>query len=56
MPTTSKRIHLALTEQDVKEIELLKEHFNETTSQVMKRALILLSYITFTQQENEKSC
>lgn len=47
METTQKRIHLALTEQDLKELESLEKHFNENRSQVMKRALTLLSYITF---------
>ncbi len=47
MATTEKRISLALTKEDMRQIEVLKTFFEENPSQIIKRALILLHYITF---------
>lgn len=51
MSTTAKRISVYLTEKDIRELEFLMEKFGENQTQVFKRALILLSFITM---ENEK--
>lgn len=47
MATTQKRITLALTKEDLRQIDELVKHFGENPSQVIKRALIILSHITF---------
>jgi hypothetical protein len=52
MTTTVKRIHLGITKEDEREIKALCNHFNENTSQVIKRAIILLNYITFYTGDN----
>lgn len=51
MPTTIKRTHFALSEQDRRELDALSKHFGETHSAVMRRALILLNHITFGDKE-----
>ena len=51
MNTTVKRITLALSKEDLKELEFLNNHFGESASQVMRRALILLHYITTTENK-----
>lgn len=47
MPKTTKRISIALTKEDVREIKLLCDFFEETQSAIIKRAIIILHYITF---------
>lgn len=47
MTTTVKRVSFALTKEDLRELEKLSTHFEETPSQVIRRALILLNYVTF---------
>lgn len=42
-----KRIHLALSKTDLYELDKLSKHFEENYSSVMRRAIILLHYITF---------
>lgn len=54
MPTTMKRIHLSLTKEDLRQLETLGSYFEETNSQVIKRALILLHYITFTNRDKNE--
>lgn len=51
MSTTAKRISIYLTEKDIRELEYLMEKFGENQTQIFKRALILLNFIT---TENEK--
>lgn len=53
MGTTAKRISLALTIEDIRELEILCNFFKENQSQVIKRALILLHYITFKDIKHE---
>lgn len=40
MSTTEKRITLALTKEDMRELETIKNFFGETISSVIKRAII----------------
>lgn len=47
MTTTIKRTQFALNKEDIRELEALSKHFGETHSAVIRRALILLNYITF---------
>ncbi len=47
MSTTVKRTTIALNKGDVQSLTELREHFGEDISQVYRRALILLHYITF---------
>jgi len=54
MPTTKKRVCLALTKQDLCELEKLMAHFEETQTKVIQRALILLHYITFNNETTKK--
>lgn len=51
MATVQERYHLGLTRADVAQLSALMAHFGETRSQVFKRALILLHYITFNGNE-----
>ncbi len=46
MTSTVKRVHLSLSKEDLAELKLLCEHFGESQSMVIRRALILLHYIT----------
>jgi hypothetical protein len=48
MATTVKNMNVALTKGDVHRIEQLMEHFGETRSDIVKRALSSLYYETFT--------
>ena len=51
MSTTMKRITLALTKEDIRELDLLADLFSETRSQILKRALTLLHYITINEHK-----
>lgn len=53
MATTQKRIHLSLTKENLRELDLLCNHFGENKSEVIKRALIILHYITFNKNEDK---
>jgi len=46
MPTTQKRIHIALTQEDIRELAILEEYFGENASLVVKRAIAAL-YLEF---------
>lgn len=39
MTSTKKRIHVALTKENLRQLESLMSHFGESRSEVMKRAL-----------------
>lgn len=41
-----RKTSFSLTLADARELNLLKEHFDESASAVIRRSLILLSYIT----------
>lgn len=47
MPTTKERITIALTQEDIRELEHLSKIFGETKSSVIKRGIILLYAHTF---------
>jgi Ribbon-helix-helix protein, copG family len=51
MSTTQKRTTIALTKQDLRELDELAQYFGENTSGVIRRAVILLHYITFTSKD-----
>jgi hypothetical protein len=46
MATTIKRLNLSLTKEDIRELEFLTSHFGQTQNEVIRRALLLLYYIT----------
>lgn len=52
MPTTRKRITLSLTKEMMRELKMLCDFFEETPTDIIKRAIILQHYITF----HEKNC
>jgi hypothetical protein len=45
MTTTEKRITLALTKEDIRELEILSEFFGKNQSKIIKRSLILESLL-----------
>lgn len=47
MATTRKRITLALTKHDNKQIELLKKHYGENQTSVIKKAINELCFKLF---------
>lgn len=51
MSTTQKRITLPLTKKDIEDLERLMAEFDETMTKVFKRALILLTYTTFNNNQ-----
>lgn len=53
MSSTIKRIHLALTKEDLKQLEELMDRLGESKSEVIKRALILLHYINFSEDDKK---
>jgi hypothetical protein len=53
MPTTVKRISLSLTRGDIRDLDELTAHFQETSTQVVKRALLMLQYVTFMNAEKQ---
>jgi hypothetical protein len=53
MATTAKRISIALTKEDVFELESMCDRFGENQTEVIKRALILLHYITFNEDKEK---
>lgn len=48
--TTAKRITIAFTKEDMKQIETLCNKFGETPSDVLKRALMMFHYLTFNKK------
>ena len=52
MAATIKRIKMALTKADQEQLESLSKHFGENISGVMRRALILLHYLTFQTKDS----
>lgn len=42
MPRTLKRAHIALTEENWRQLEILMRRFGENRSEVMKRAITIL--------------
>jgi len=55
MASTKKRMSLALTKEDLREIDLLCKLFEENPSQVIRRAITLLHYINFHNKNNRSS-
>jgi hypothetical protein len=47
MSKTEKRVSFALSKEDSKELDKLSSHLGEGYSAVIRRALILLHYVTF---------
>ncbi len=47
MADTVKRISVGLSKEDLRSLTALSEAFGETPSQVVKRGLAILTYITF---------
>lgn len=54
MNTTKKRITITLTKEELRELTKLGLKFAENPSQVIKRALTILNYITFNQRLIDK--
>lgn len=54
MKTIVKQTSLAFTQGELDQIDDLRKEFGENYSQVLKRALILLHYITFNDKKEEK--
>lgn len=48
MSTTEKRLTIAFTREQLRELEVLTEKFGESPSAVIHRAILILHYITFT--------
>jgi hypothetical protein len=53
MSTTTKRFHWCLSAQDARDVQELVEHFGETQSGVMRRAILFLHYVTFNKHSAE---
>ena len=51
MATTAKRLSIALTKEDLRQLKVLSDYFEETNAQVIKRALTLLHYITMSENQ-----
>jgi hypothetical protein len=51
MSTTEKRITLALTKEEARTLKVLGEALGENQSQTIKRAIMMLYYITFIREE-----
>jgi hypothetical protein len=49
MVTTKKRITMALTKHDTKQIELLKKYYGENQTDVIKKAVNELCYKLFSK-------
>ena len=49
--TTTRRKSICLTAEDERELIRLAAHFGESESAVVRRAIILLYYITFQKPE-----
>ena len=54
MATTVKRISIALTKEDLRELGLLCEFFEDIQSNVIKRALTTLYALTLNQTKESK--
>ena len=54
MKTTEKRINLALTKEDLRELDFLTDHFGENQCAVIKRGLILLNFLIKNEVENKR--
>ncbi len=52
MATTRKRITLSLTKGDIRELDLLCQFFEENPTDVIKRGIELLHYVTFHEKNN----
>lgn len=54
MSTTTKRKNLCLTKVDERQLARLVDYFEESESQIFRRALILLYHVSFTMREIEE--
>lgn len=53
---TIKRQSIAITEGELRELDALSDHFGEPISQVIRRSITLLYYITFNQSNKQQGC
>ncbi len=53
--TINKRYTINLTKEDVRSLDELMAHFEENSTQVIKRALILTHYITFAAEKTSRA-